>query len=124
VSQIEKASIRAAKFGAMFTSFITGGPRSYHWLIEEVTRFSCGIADVLFSSQGGTRPIADKMKVEILMSAARQTGDHSIKFFQNFSPERSERASEDSYRYTNIFVVHGCRQQLISSDSEEWWRQK
>jgi hypothetical protein len=104
LSQIEKGLIRAPKLGAMFTSFLPDGQKSYQSLIEEVTMFSSVIADVLFDSKGVTRLISDVIKADMVISAARQTGDQSMKFLRNLSSFRPDEQSPD--QKAHIFTMN------------------
>lgn len=109
LSQIEKAAFSATEFATTFNNFIADGPSSYQPIIKNVTTFACAIADVLFNSKGVTRFISDERKVETLISAARQSADHSIKFFQNLQSFRLDDMSFD--QKTDIVITNNLEVQ-------------
>jgi hypothetical protein len=96
LSQIEKAAFSATEFATSFNNFIADGPSSHqNLIIKTVTTFSSAISDVLINSKGVTRFIPDERKVESVISAARQSADSAIKFFQNLQSFRLDSLSSD-----------------------------
>jgi hypothetical protein len=96
LSQIEKAAFSATEFATAFNNFIADGPSSHQSLIiKTVTTFSSAISDVLFNSKGVTRFISDERKAESVISAARQSAETAIKFFQNIQSFRLDSLSSD-----------------------------
>ncbi|KAI5844705.1 ANTH domain-containing protein [Tricharina praecox] len=116
LSQIEKAAFSATEFATTFNNFIADGPSSHQSLIiKNVTTFSSAIADVLFNSKGVTRFISDERKIETLISAARQSADYGIKFFQNLQSFRLDDLSADQKAdivITNNLEVQASLQKL------------
>ncbi|KAA8914810.1 ANTH domain-containing protein [Sphaerosporella brunnea] len=96
LSQIEKAAFSATEFATAFNNFIADGPSSHQSLIiKTVTTFSSAVSDVLFNSKGVTRFISDERKAESVISAARQSAESTIKFFQNIQSFRLDSLSSD-----------------------------
>jgi hypothetical protein len=94
----ERESLRSVtEFATTFNNFIADGPSSHQSLIKGITTFACAIAGVLFGSEGVTHFI-DGRTVVMLSSAARQSADRSIMFFQNLQPFPADRL-EDQRRY-------------------------
>lgn len=97
LSQTEKAMLSAMEFATSFNNFIADGPSSHQSeIIKTVNTFSGAIADVLANAKGITRFAPDDKKADAITSAARNSANSTVKFFQNLQSFRLESLSVDA----------------------------
>lgn len=96
LSQIEKAQLSATEFATQFNNFVVDGPNSTQsQIIKTLHVFAGAISDVLANAKGITRFATDEKKSEAITTAARQSANTSVKFFQNLLSFRLDGLSQD-----------------------------